>query len=422
MNLILGNIRSFAGEHEITVKPLTILVGENSSGKSTFLAALSTVSNSHSFPSVAGLNTPPYDLGGFETIATYKGGKAGRSRAFSLGYSSGKARVVVSYRSFRSEIRLHKIDFHTAGPRGHLTVMQNQISGRIRNLGSDKIRIPVRAKLTDSGAFPGSISMVIMRSLMERRARMSDISLRSIFEIESAVTGNNLPAVSIAPVRSKPRRTYDQTRDQYDPSGDHVPYVLARLVFSRSPQSSKLLNALTEFGRESGLFTRIEPKRLGRSPGSPFKINVTVAGRPASLPDVGYGVSQALPILVESILQSKPARMLLQQPEVHLHPKAQAALGSFFARIVAETQTEFVIESHSDHLLDRIRQEVARGVIPHDAVKILFFHKPRSETQVFELSLDTSGNVLKAPPEYRAFFLQEELKLLNRTELAEICA
>jgi predicted ATPase len=114
--------------------------------------------------------------------------------------------------------------------------------------------------------------------------------------------------------------------------------------------------------------------------------------------------------------------MLLQQPEVHLHPKAQAALGSFFARLVAETKTEFVIESHSDHLLDRVRQEVARGVIPHDAVKILFFYKPRSETQVFEISLDKSGNVLNAPPEYRAFFLQEELKLLNRTELSEICA
>src|SRR5881396_1662040 len=74
-----------------------------------------------------------------------------------------------------------------------------------------------------------------------------------------------------------------------------------------------------------------------------------------NLVDVGYGVSQALPILVDTL--QRPAAdevFLLQQPEVHLHPRAQAELGSFFVS-QAGKKRRFVIETHSDYLVDRVR-------------------------------------------------------------------
>jgi predicted ATPase len=135
-----------------------------------------------------------------------------------------------------------------------------------------------------------------------------------------------------------------------------------------------------------------------------------------NLTDVGYGVSQSLPIIVQSILRSGSDFLLLQQPEVHLHPRAQAALGSFFVRQVAKNNRRFVIETHSDYLLDRVRQEIASGFLMPHQVSILFFDKPGLETTIHHLSLDENGNILDAPPFYRRFFLEEEMNLLMRGE------
>ena len=106
----------------------------------------------------------------------------------------------------------------------------------------------------------------------------------------------------------------------------------------------------------------------------------------------------------------------MQQPEVHLHPRAQAALGSFFSELTAHEDRIIVMETHSDYLVDRVRQEVAKGTIAADRVLIVFFHKPQLETIVYPINVDSHGNVEDAPPEYRDFFLKEELNLFSRTE------
>ena len=93
---------------------------------------------------------------------------------------------------------------------------------------------------------------------------------------------------------------------------------------------------------------------------------------------MGYGVSQLLPVVTELLREDAQLMFLLQQPEVHLHPSAQAALGSLFCQI-ASPDCQLVVETHSDHLMDRIRMDVRDGVTdlkPSD-VSILFFGTPR---------------------------------------------
>jgi len=86
-------------------------------------------------------------------------------------------------------------------------------------------------------------------------------------------------------------------------------------------------------------------------------------------------VSQSLPIVVQSLLDTNENILLLQQPEVHLHPRAQAALGSFFSHLVSDSDAQIIIETHSDYLLDRIRRSVARREITPNKVAILYFDK-----------------------------------------------
>jgi len=105
---------------------------------------------------------------------------------------------------------------------------------------------------------------------------------------------------------------------------------------------------------------------------------------------------------------------LLQQPEVHLHPRAQAELGSFLAVLAKQQNKRFVIETHSDYLVDRVRMDIRdkKGITPED-VALLYFERTNGEATIHRLELDDQGNILNAPPGYRSFFLEEERRFLG---------
>jgi hypothetical protein len=281
--------------------------------------------------------------------------------------------------------------------------------GIIQFAGSKPREFPLNPRAVEEGV---PVSFLLRLSLSER----PELEAQKMFQLFRILTQSaTIPALALAPIRTKPRRTYDEFSDEFKPEGDHIPVMLARIwQEEKEPQKARLFEALNAFGKSSSLFKHIGVRRLGKSPTDPFQILVTTAGPPANLPDVGYGVSQALPLVVQSVMASERRRLLIQQPEVHLHPRGQAELGSFFARLVARGQKEFVIETHSDYLLDRIRVEVARGTVSGADVLILFFEKDGLETYIHKIRLDSAGNVLGAPSSYRSFFLQEEASLFSR--------
>jgi len=189
------------------------------------------------------------------------------------------------------------------------------------------------------------------------------------------------------------------------------------MILAKSYGSAKwkmMRDSLEGFGKASGLFKHIEIKRLGKQESSPFQVMVKIAGPPFNLVDVGYGVSQILPIIVDILRAEKNTLFLLQQPEVHLHPRAQAELASLLGALVKSEKKRFIVETHSDYLLDRVRMDIrdGKGITPKD-VSILYFERTASGVEVHQLSLDERGNILDAPPGYRRFFLDEEYRLLG---------
>ena len=135
---------------------------------------------------------------------------------------------------------------------------------------------------------------------------------------------------------------------------------------------------------------------------TPFQIQIRkfggkLKGNCRNLIDVGYGVSQTLPIITELLRADAPSMFLLQQPEVHLHPSAQAALGSLFCS-VAGSDRQLVVETHSDYIIDRVRMDVRDNktdLKPED-VSILYFERGESDVKIHSIRLDADGNVLDA--------------------------
>ena len=179
--------------------------------------------------------------------------------------------------------------------------------------------------------------------------------------------------IPVAPLRSKPKRTYDPIRETESADGEHVPMLMMRLDRTDKDNWSSLHDDLVEFGRESGLFADIKVRRHGRQMSDPFQLQVKVrSGSHANIMDVGYGVSQSLPILVD-VRSKKNCSFLLQQPEVHLHPRAQAELAGLFVQSFRKRGNRFLIETHSDYIIDRVRILVRKRTIKADDVSILYF-------------------------------------------------
>ena len=236
-------------------------------------------------------------------------------------------------------------------------------------------------------------------------------------------SGSRLSVFSTSPIRSRPKRTYDPTREFNDPEGSDVPMLLMRIKATEQEQWEALKTDLVEFGKSSGLFQNIEIKNLGRSLGAPFQLKFKVRGPNTTIIDVGYGVSQILPILVHALntktFQDLPldlqegAYFLLQQPEVHLHPRAQAEFSSLLVKLANKGNQSFIVETHSDYMIDRARIEIRKGTIRPEDVSLIYFEPKRNIVNVHNIGFDKMANMINVPPHFREFFLQESKRLMG---------
>ena len=222
-----------------------------------------------------------------------------------------------------------------------------------------------------------------------------------------------------APVRSRPLRTYNPLPPERDPEGHYIPMYFSSLAISEPNVWKTLKRNLQRFGKNSGLFDELSIRHLGHKRIEPFQIQVRKFGSKHKGPkrniiDVGYGVSQVLPLITELLQTDTKPVFLIQQPEVHLHPSAQAALGSFFCQI-ANWKRQLVVETHSDYIIDRIRMEVRdnESKLSAEDVSILYFERDDLDSRIYCLRLDEHGNVLGAPDSYRQFFMNETRRSLG---------
>lgn len=447
--ITLRDYRCFHGEQYARLAPLTLLVGENSTGKTSFMALIRALWDIAYREVVPDFKEEPYDLGSFDEIAHHRGARGGRADTFQAGFHAtldnegdygfsfdvtferrGTA-PVPSKRHVQGDGK--SITLTSAGDAVEVVAAMSNRSWRRRlEIGT--------ASSTDSfRLMPVSILTSLFHHLRavrtddrsggnragSRRMTGEDFNAIQEFLYDTELDqhrGPLVPPFASAPVRSKPRRTYDPARPARDPEGDYVPMYLADVYLQNRRAWSRLKERLEEFGRSAGLFDELSIKPLGSRQSEPFQVQVRkfapggrLKGPHRNLIDVGYGVSQVLPVITELLRADAPSTFLLQQPEVHLHPSAQAALGSLFCEVAGAKERLLVVETHSDHLLNRIRMDVRDGVGPlqPEDVSILYFERGALEVSIHSLRLDREGNVLDAPPSYGRFFMTETERSLR---------
>ncbi len=431
--------------------PLTLLVGENSTGKTSFLAILRALWEVAVNEVVPDFRREPYDLGAFSEIVYNDSSRGDQPDAFQAGFrdsSLGDSNEAVSFQfTFRDigGVTYPVSRYASVGDISFEVIRRPDQSGEIRFGIQDrswKGDFPPVWFVSGRESLLGIASVVRVTLHMADRNGSADSSLdtdeqhgglspldeddkgrvvQAHLQLENwqidrySIPGSHNQALfSSAPVRSKPQRTYDPSRPITDPEGEYIPSYLSTMSRRDLRTWNELKGRLEKFGTDSGLFDEISIESFGRTDdATPFQIQIRkfgkeLKGNRRNLIDVGYGVSQALPIITELFRPDASSMFLLQQPEVHLHPSAQAALGSLFCSI-AGPDRQLVVETHSDYTIDRVRMDVRdkkTDLKPED-VSILYFERGESDVKIHSIRLDEQGNVLDAPDSYGQFFMEE---------------
>lgn len=251
--------------------------------------------------------------------------------------------------------------------------------------------------------------------------------LRNIVEME--ITGNSENKsingiiitqifnrfIWLAPIRAKAQRTYESFKQSFSPEGEHIPNILRTILSSRNKEKyNNVVNALINFGKESSLFDNIQIDEYSKTPGAPYAINVLYNSLPVRITNVGYGVSQVMPLIVE-IVTSKGDIFAIQQPEVHLHPRAQAAFGELLYNSALENKNSFIVETHSDFTINRFRYKLSQSKEKNKiSGQVLFFERCNKGTNVIPIKIKENGQYPTDMPEaYGNFFIDEELRMLE---------
>lgn len=124
------------------------------------------------------------------------------------------------------------------------------------------------------------------------------------------------------------------------------------------------------------------------------------------LPDVGFGISQVLPVLVQCFYAPPDSIILMEQPEIHLHPSAQSALADVVIDVInskengADRNIQLIIETHSEHFLRRLQRRIAEDAVPQDKVSAYFANISKTPARLEALQIDIFGNILNWPENF----------------------
>lgn len=130
------------------------------------------------------------------------------------------------------------------------------------------------------------------------------------------------------------------------------------------------------------------------------KVKKSKSSSEVLITDVGFGVSQILPVLVLCYYVPKGSIILLEQPEIHLHPSVQADLADVLIDVVKYRNVQIIVESHSEHLLRRLQRRIAEEAIPSDMVNLYFCRMDNGTSKIENLELDEYGSIRNWPPNF----------------------
>jgi len=416
--LKLKNFKAF--KHlEIEMKPITVLVGPNNSGKSSILQAILLLkqtmnSEDKESPLILGGSRAYFQFGTYKdfvfgnnvrrklgmgiSITNYinvkSKDKLGRKITITQKQINEEINMVFSYRPRRKGIIREKFEVFRNNELFYRNI-NNKIDFWSKKLGKEE-RILLKKFISPYNFldFP-FLAAVKYRKKGERlvgSVRMPQIfnMLRKTFSrIVNSLTSVNY----IGPLREYPSRTYPysgEIKNEVGSRGENSIQIIAHSLMRRGKEGRKLKALVSYWLSKMGLAAQIGVKNLT---GTLYEARIRnlISKEYENILDVGFANSQVIPIILSGLNIPPNHMFIVEQPEIHLHPKAQAALGDYFVELATKHHKQVLIETHSEYLVLRIQNNVSTGKISPNDVVIYFLDTKKEGKYCTRLDLDKNG-------------------------------
>jgi len=227
-------------------------------------------------------------------------------------------------------------------------------------------------------------------------------------ELEKAYEDQIDTIFYLGPLREYPKRIYSWARTRPRDVGVRGEFVIDAILSATAADEQRNLKHkgrrrsfqemiaywLTEMGMIEGFVIEELTEGSGYWRAS---VNVKKNGPKALLTDVGFGVSQVLPIITLLYYVPEGSTVILEQPEIHLHPLAQANLADVIINVALHRNVQVIFESHSEHLLLRLQRRIAEAAMPSRDVKLYFCESESGDSKLQPLQMDEFGQIQNWP-------------------------
>ena len=448
--LRIQNFKCWQDTGDIRLAPLTLLFGTNSSGKSS--------------------------IGQFLMMLKQTTDKGDRKSAFYLGAGSndstvqlGSFRDIVFHHDIKQEIAFEydwtlKEVLETTDTHSDKEYKWDMMSFAARVAFRDKNAIPY-VKSLKYGLYNGELQVmdVVLRRLAKGDYRLESGAYKLVrnhgrvwdakntvrfygFPDEVNTYYQNSQFVQIlnyqqerlfkqigylGPMRCRPDRIYSWSGNEPEGIGylgEHtIPAMLAandrRLSFKPKGKGRSFQEVIADSLKKLGLIDEFRVEPLSKDSSREFEVKVRTQNSKdwVNLPDVGFGISQVLPVLVACYYAPSGSTLLIEEPEIHLHPSAQSSLADVFIDVLNAREggrtrdVQLIIETHSEHLLRRLQRRIAEQAIRPEDTVAYFVDVNTSPTTLKQLNVDLFGNILNWP---KGFFGNEMEDVLEQTRIA----
>ena len=459
-SISLENYKCFKRLDDFEIAPLTVLCGVNSSGKSSILKSLLMLKQS--FESNYDKNSLLFN-GNYTTNGSYNdvvfSHKASNKICFSNEFIIENSNFVPAFEKstlddlahvllietnhikqldviFTLELRnkisskyVHDNTIYSYCIEYNVTLAGSRtLCNKIRLISQNNGKYDVQI-IIDSPAmneqytgcscfFQGLVLSKIIFGQNDRRIKNEILSL--VYSLAKIVAYQYKGVKYIAPIRKEPNRVYEILQDENDVGlyGESTPQVLYShkedtISCVNPPENEKFFTKRSKGKYIDQLnvwcdYLGMEPINFPEKNNCDDVINLNVGL--SNYADVGFGVSQILPIIATGLLMKNHETLVLQQPEIHLHPKMQMNFADFLLA-TAYTGKNIIIETHSDHIINRLLRRIMEDKRFQSRVKFYFIDKNKEKAE--EIKVDPVRGFINAPDDFFSQFGSESEAIFN---------
>jgi hypothetical protein len=434
----VSGFKSLREPQHIDIRPLTIIAGLNSSGKSSIVQPLLLLKQTLEVPYDPGpllLNGPNVSITRIEQILSRGQSRRTAAKDFSVAFSlSGLPEVRLRFgKASSGDLRLIDLTYPLLGS-DPVSINERMTQSEL----DDRIPADIKAQIgrffvTQDNA-PSSYRWAVTRDRWSihisaqwdgRRQPGPVVSIGPEIDLYESEIGRiiHLPAF-----RGNPKRTYPTAAVEEKYPGPFNEYTAGIIAAWQNRKQTDKLTQLRNNLEELGLTWKVEARQLddtsiellvGRLPHA----RQGGAGDLVNIADVGFGVSQTLPVVVALLAASPGQLVYLEQPEIHLHPRAQASFAGLLSAAM-ERGARILVETHSALLIRAIQTLVAEGRLNADDIALHWFSRDTVSglTTIASATMDRFGSFGDWPEDFDEIQLRADHDYLTAAEAAEAAA